>query len=85
MLQDFGDSDEEAQEDIAKEVPTSADLEPDPPSNLLMNAAKGLILHHYHLVIYVESCQRTPSVLSIVLVLNTKYLTTKNTTVFRLL
>jgi hypothetical protein len=41
MLQAFGDSDEEAQEDIAEEVPTSADLEPDPPSDLLINAARG--------------------------------------------
>jgi hypothetical protein len=41
MLQALGDSDDEAQEDTAKEVPTSADLEPDPPSDLLINAAKG--------------------------------------------
>jgi hypothetical protein len=41
LLQAFGDSDEEAQEDAAEEIPTSADLEPDPPSDLLINAAKG--------------------------------------------
>jgi hypothetical protein len=41
MLQVLGDSDKEAQEDTAEEVPTSADLEPDPPSDLLTNAAKG--------------------------------------------
>jgi hypothetical protein len=41
MLQALGDSDKEAQEDIAEEVPTSADLEPDPPADLLINAAKG--------------------------------------------
>jgi hypothetical protein len=82
MLQALGDSDKEVQEDIAEEVPTSADLEPDPPLDLLI---KVLILHHYHLVIYVESCQRTPNVLFIVLVSNKNYLTTKNITVFRLL
>jgi hypothetical protein len=41
MLQALGDSDDEAQEDTAEEVPTSTDLEPDPPSDLLINAAKG--------------------------------------------
>jgi hypothetical protein len=41
MLQAFGDSDEEDQEDTAEEVPTSADLERDPPFDLLINAAKG--------------------------------------------
>jgi hypothetical protein len=41
MLQALGDSEEEAQEDTAAEVPISADLEPDPPSDLLINAAKG--------------------------------------------
>ena len=41
MLQALGDSDDEAQEDTAEEFPTSADLEPDPPSDLLINAAKG--------------------------------------------
>jgi hypothetical protein len=41
MLQALGDSDEEAQEDTAEEVPTSADLEPDPPLDLLINAADG--------------------------------------------
>ena len=41
MLQSFGDSDEEDQEDTAEEVPTSADLEPDPPLDLLINATKG--------------------------------------------
>jgi hypothetical protein len=41
MLQALGDSDEEAQEDTAEEVPTSADLKPDPPLDLLINAAKG--------------------------------------------
>jgi hypothetical protein len=39
MLQALGNSDEEAQGDIAEEVPTSADLEPDPPLGLLINAA----------------------------------------------
>jgi hypothetical protein len=42
MLQAFGDSDKEDQEDTAEEVPMSADLEPDPPSDLLINAAKGI-------------------------------------------
>jgi hypothetical protein len=41
MLQALGDSDEEVQEDTAEEVPTSADLQPDPPSDLLISAAKG--------------------------------------------
>jgi hypothetical protein len=41
LLQAFGDSDEEAQEDAAEEVPTSADLERDPPSYLFINAGKG--------------------------------------------
>jgi hypothetical protein len=41
MLQALGDSDEGAQEDTAEEVPTSADLEPGPPLELLINAAKG--------------------------------------------
>jgi hypothetical protein len=41
LLQAFGDSDDEAQEDTVDKVPTSADLEPDPPWDLLINAAKG--------------------------------------------
>jgi hypothetical protein len=41
MLQAVGDSDEEAQGDIAEEVPMSADLEPDPPLDLVINAARG--------------------------------------------
>jgi hypothetical protein len=41
MLQALGDSDDEAQEHTAEEVPTSADLEPDPPSDQLINAANG--------------------------------------------
>jgi hypothetical protein len=41
MLQAIGDSDGEAQEDTVEEVPMSADLEPDPPLDLLINAAKG--------------------------------------------
>jgi hypothetical protein len=41
MLQALGDSDEEAQGDIAEEVPTSADVEPDTLSYLLINAARG--------------------------------------------
>jgi hypothetical protein len=41
MLQALGDSDDEAQEDTSEEVPMSADLEPDPSSDLLINAAKG--------------------------------------------
>jgi hypothetical protein len=41
MLQAFCGSVDEAQEDAAEEVPTSSDLEPDPPSDLLINAAKG--------------------------------------------
>jgi hypothetical protein len=41
MLQALGAGDEEAQEDTAEEVPMSADLEPDPPLDLLIIAAKG--------------------------------------------
>jgi hypothetical protein len=41
MLQELGESDEEVHEDTAEEVPTSADLEPDPPLDPLINAAKG--------------------------------------------
>jgi hypothetical protein len=41
MLQALGDNDGKAQEDTAEEVPTSADLEPDPPADLLINLAKG--------------------------------------------
>jgi hypothetical protein len=41
LLQAFGDSDDEAQEDAIDDVPKSADLEPDPPMDLLINATKG--------------------------------------------
>jgi hypothetical protein len=41
FLQAFGDELEEVQEDTAEEVQMSADLEPDPPLDLLIIAAKG--------------------------------------------
>jgi hypothetical protein len=41
FIQAFGDELEEVQADTTEEVPISADIEPDPPSYLLINAAKG--------------------------------------------
>jgi hypothetical protein len=55
FLEAFGDELEEAPEEaIADDAPLSADLEPDPPADLLINAERGVTLTHFHQVIYVD-------------------------------
>jgi hypothetical protein len=41
ILEAFSDELEEIQEESADDTPMSADLEPDPPADLLINATKG--------------------------------------------
>jgi hypothetical protein len=41
LLEAFSDELEDVQEESADDTPKSADLEPDPPADLLINAAKG--------------------------------------------
>jgi hypothetical protein len=60
----FGDELEEAQEEAtADDTPLSADLEPDPPVDLLLMQRKGVLLRSFHLEISVGLCPRTLNVL----------------------